>query len=128
LSTAVSVGEDTAGVELEGELVGLDGNGERVVGEGRLHGRGGVSGDVSPASGLHTSVVGGRVVAATVLGGVGVGSLRHGVVVLVVVEGEGSVTTIATEAKLNAINKLLLRKLVKSAISNAVVGFEGSHR
>ena len=55
--------KDTATVELENRLVGLNGDGEGLLCKGGLHGGDVVGGDVSVASGLHAGLGLARVLA-----------------------------------------------------------------
>ena len=116
---AASGGEDTTGVGLEGELVGLDGDGHRGslqgvhhVGVdharslGRIVGNSGVAGDLS-------DTLGGNVVASSVHGGVGVISVAHLSVHLQVIPGvvvPASGTSLVTPlSNGGTVNKLLGR-------------------
>ena len=108
--------EDTAGVHLEGGLVGLDGDGGWSSLDGGHEGRAGFLGDLGVSLvGGDTSVVG--LVAGSSHGGVGVVGLELSTVVLVPVEGTGHGATVAaSRAEVVAIDKLLLGEGVEGSV------------
>lgn len=101
--------ENTGSVGLEDSGVSLDGDSDGVKGEGSLEGRHGVLSNLDGASDIDVGVGIGSIVFARSLDGiVAVGGLGLGEVLLVVAEGEGLVTTIATEAGTDTVDELLL--------------------
>ena len=93
---SASVGDDTGVVSLEGELVGLDGNGDWSLSDGSLElVSGGVSGDILVGLDL-TNTLGLLVHAASISGGVWVGRLGHEWGGLNVSESVVHKTTVAT--------------------------------
>ena len=130
LSAATGVVEDTATVALEDGLVSLNGDSEDTLLEGSLH--------LARVLGSNTNVsrsAGGvgigwlvRVVlAGTITTSVSVVGLVVGVVALVVLEGVGLDTTVATVAGSVTINELLLRQAVEVAGLGGPVVLHASH-
>jgi len=105
LATA-SAGDDTTGVELEGGLVGLDGDGDWGLGDGGLELGGGWGNIGETFDGSNTS--GFDVRAGSVLTGVWVGGLELKWVLLDIFEGVVHKTTVAALVNLIAIDELLL--------------------
>ncbi len=136
LGTAVT-GEDTRGVELEVLLVGLDGNGNGLLGKGRHHGVIGVLLDVSVRLGGDVGVLGAlRLVTGTgLLGGTRgirvVGLSADSSVLGSPVEGVVHKTTIAAHVlsailAVVAINEVLLRERLKSTVLDLVGTLKGT--
>lgn len=100
--------EDTSGVMLEVEGVGLNGDGDGSGHKSLLEGLGVVVGDLLDGDNVDVGVSGAGVSASLVDGLVRVVSLEGSVVRLQVVEGGGLVSTVATEGKLDAIDEELL--------------------
>ena len=113
---STSGGDDTAGVRLEGHLIGFDGNGDWSDGKGGLHLGGGVSnigegGDSSDTLGFGVVAAGD----STGTGGVWVVGLELEWSGLDVLESVVHESTIASRVLLGAGDELLLRE-----------GFKGS--
>ena len=121
LGSASGSGEDSRLVRLEGDFVGLNGNGDGGFVEGSLELVGVVGGDHGVAGGLNGGS--GLSFASSDLtgsGGVRVVSLEDGGVVLVESEGEGHGATVATVVQSVARDELLLGEGEESAGGNEV--------
>jgi hypothetical protein len=119
--------QDTTGVVLENGFVGLNQNGDGLLGDSGLHG-GDLVGrsHLTVGGGFHSSVTSAVVFAGLVFSLVGVRSLRHEVVSSGVVECtslETSIATVVSEA-CSAIDELLLRELQELVGLNKVLGFK----
>ena len=130
--SAGSASKDTGGVHLEGGLVGLDGDGDWLLGEGGLELVWGVLGDVSVGADSDLALgkkVGLAGSSGAITGGVWVdGFLDHGVA-LGVLEGLVHKTTVATKVLQDAVvalNELLLRKGKEFSRGNEVSTLEGT--
>ena len=114
---AAAGAQHTAGVALEGALVGLDGNGDRASLQGGLErrcaGAIGVAGDTTGRNGGGVAAL-----AGAVTGSVWVRALAGNGGALV--EGEGVVheTTVAARVLLGAVDQLLLRQGLQGASGN----------
>ena len=133
VGSALGGGEDTGLVGLEDELVGLDGNGERLIVEGSLHlgavgwGDVDIAGDLNGSGGEGLSEAGGGVI--TVSRGVWVDGLELSGVALVVVVGTSLETTIAAQVAVSdggAVNELLLGEGEELTSGNEVGTFDGT--
>ena len=119
--------EDTGSVGLEDHSVSLDGDSDGLVGKGSLEGGNGVSSDLHGTSDLDVGVgVGDIVLARATDGLVGVRGLAHGEVGGVVVEGEGLVATVASEASLDTVDELLLGEGEELTGANLPGTFKGA--
>jgi hypothetical protein len=125
-SAGDSVGEDTAGVGLEVGSLGVNGDGDGLVGEGGLEGTNALGGHLGEAGNTNVTGLTLVVAAGTVASGVGVSSLEVGVVFLEVAERAGLPTTVATLAGLDAVDELLLREGEELTGSDLVSTFEGT--
>ena len=130
--SAGSASEDTGGVHLEGGLVGLDGDGDWLLGEGGLELVWGVLGDVSVGADGDLTLgkkVGLAGSSGAITGGVWVdGFLDHGVA-LGVLEGLVHKTTVATKVLQDAVvalNELLLREGKEFSRGDEVSTLEGT--
>jgi len=124
---SASGGDDSTGVHLEGELVGLDGNGDGSEVEGGLELGDGSGGHVLESSDLTDTL--GLVVSAGSLGGlVGVVTLGLERVGLGVLESEVHESTVATVVTvgLGAVNELLLGERGELAGGNELSTLDGT--
>lgn len=115
---------DTGFVGLEGAVVSLNEDRDGLLVEGGLDGGGRVLSDHFVGGGLDTgsSVV---VSASSTLALVRVRGLRHGVVLLVILERGVLHTSIASIVRLGAINELLLREGEEGSGRDEVSSFHG---
>ena len=124
VSAALGRVEDTAGVELEDELVSFDGDGNGASSDGSLDSEGNIGLDQSVASGLD----GGKVVlvisAILIDSDVRVASFAHHTEVSGVVHGQIFITTIAAHAAtvVAAVDNLLLGEREEGALGDLVAG------
>ena len=124
-STSAST-EDTSLVDLEGKFVSLDSNGGRSLGDGGLESIRVVSSDGVDFADLNGSLGLGVIFASSVFTSVRVGRLELSKVRLVVLEGEGHGTTLASIASLGAVNELLLREAQEFLGGDLVGTFKSS--
>ena len=107
-SALSGVVEDTGLVGLEVDAAGLNSDGDGASGEGLLESGGGVLSNLGNGHNIDVGSVVDIVIASSLLGSqVGVGRLFHDFVCLEVSEGVKLVSTVATEAELDAINQSL---------------------
>ena len=131
-SSAGSASEDTGGVHLEGSFVGLDGNGNWLLGEGGLELLWGVLGDVSVGADSDLTLgeqVGLAGSSGAITGGVWVDGLLNHSVALSVLEGLVHKTTVAAKVLQEAVvalNELLLREGKEFSRGNEVSTLEGT--
>jgi len=122
--------EHSRGVELEDQLVGLNGDGDWLLGNGSLGLGLRLWGDVSVGGHSDSSVVDGSSGAGASGGSVWVGALGDGGVGLPVSEGVLLKTSIASEVSVldeGAVNELLLGELEELSGFDGVGSFEGSN-
>ena len=133
VGSALGGGEDTGLVGLEDELVGLDGDGERLLVEGSLHlglvgwGDIDIAGDLNSGGGEGIGEAASGVI--TVSRGVWVDGLELSGVVLVVVVGTSLETTIAAEVSVSeggAVKELLLGVFHQNLVLNKMSAFKAS--
>lgn len=123
-SSAVSIGNDTAEIMLERVLVGLDGNGDGILSDGRHELSLGLLnhvvylGDFDLTVVLHETLVGN--------GMIGILGLGDHVVESSVVHAVGLPATIAALVHLDAVNTLLLRQLDRLLGSNGMSALHGT--
>jgi len=128
---ALGVVKHTGRVELEAQLVGLDGNRQGLLHEGSLHIDGALGRNPRPRGHVDARGVVGIVGAWLIDTGVRICGLAHGVELAVVVESVLLQTTVAAEvapSEASAVNKLLLGEGKKLSRGNEVRAFEGTRR
>ena len=130
LGSAAGTSDNTTGVTLEGHLVGLNGNGDGLLGNGGLEGSAGlVSRDIvegfnaNVTSSFHVFVAG---AGNTVSGGIRIRVLGDHRGLLGVLESVVHETTVATGVDGRALDELLLREGDEVAGGNEVSTLEGS--
>ena len=104
----------------------MNSNGGRSLGNGGLESIRVVSGDGVDFANLDGSLGLGVIFASSVFTGVRVGRLELSKVRLVVLEGEGHGTTLASIASLGAVNELLLREAQEFLGGDLVGTFKSS--
>lgn len=120
--------EDSALVELEGGLVGLDSNGDGLLSELADHTTLALLCDGDLTGGLEAGLAcrGCIVSAVTVFALVWPGCLSvHGVVLGVVFEHGAEVSTVASKAEFVAAHELLLRELLEFTVGDLVNALHG---
>jgi hypothetical protein len=124
LNTALGRVEDTTGVELEDELVSLDGDGNGASSDGSLDSKGNIGLDQSVASGLNGGDFVLVISAILIDSDVRVASFAHHTEVSGVVHGLIFITTIAAHAATisAAVDNLLLGERKEGALGDLVAG------
>lgn len=125
------IGQDSALVRLEVARLGIDRDGDGLLDDCRLERSVAVWSDFGVGGGADVGCLGGNVGASTIRGGVGVSVLKIGTMARIVVEGVALPAAVATEARLDTVDELLLRELLHSArafvLSDVVGRLQATH-
>lgn len=123
--SALNAIEDTSLVHLEHSLISLDSYAQWLVGKVIFHLGNIAARDAGVAGSEHVQVIVFAVLAVTVLASVWVAILGHLIMSLEPAVGSRLEATIATMAKSDTVNKLLLGELFKLLSSHAVSRLHG---